>query len=188
MEIFILLVNFLIIFLVKRDLYSLVDLVHLPIFTLCEAWLCSEHRNALRQTSHHLYISILVLRHEYHLGFTGALVMCFWVSLPLCLSSMFFRTEIEGNYGFVLYFYASSLDTFSCVSECFCCYVNVLGFSVFLFLFLDLQVACTSMKSNEVLIFDISYISSEPVEVSFSIHFLSAMCFYDNTHIESNIQ
>lgn len=31
------------------------------------------------------------------------------------------------------------------------------------------QVVCTSVKSNEVLIFDIGYVSSEPVEVSFHI-------------------
>lgn len=33
-----------------------------------------------------------------------------------------------------------------------------------------MQVACASTKSNEVRIFDIGYISSDPVEVSVSFH------------------
>lgn len=43
-------------------------------------------------------------------------------------------------------------------------------------LFLLIQVASTSLKSSEVHIYDIGYISSEPVDVSqrFSSHFMAS--------------
>lgn len=43
-------------------------------------------------------------------------------------------------------------------------------------LFLLIQVASTSLKSSEVRIYDIGYISSEPVDVSqrFSFHFMAS--------------
>lgn len=41
-----------------------------------------------------------------------------------------------------------------------------LGF-ILIVVCLRFQVACTSMKSSEVHIFDIGYISSDPVEASF---------------------
>lgn len=51
-----------------------------------------------------------------------------------------------------------------------------------------MQVACTSMRSSEVNIFDIGYMSSKPVEVSFLFKFSARILTWPSLHGYENCE
>lgn len=92
------------------------------------------------------------------------MIFLFWLSYAVCTSKL------------CIYMLFVSLQLYRCTPSTFFLHLWRGEIDILTSGGLSLQVACASRQGNKVPIFDIGYVSSEPIEVKFLFSFL----FYAN--------